>query len=146
MPREKERGDGAAWNPPASVVRALLPWVDLSQVGPEGFWLWLTDLLPLLPAPAPDPRSVPPPVASPEARIEELARALAGAASEHARIRFLASEYHHDNTLLARRVKALEAILSLAPAGASLVGGDPESRTIAESYLPSGSRNRRDAP
>ena len=136
----------ADWRPPVSVRRALLPWVDLQRIGPEGFWPWLTDLIPLLPPPAPDPRSVLPPAASPEVRIEELARALAGAAGEHARIRFLASEYYRDNTLLARRVKALEAVLSLDPARAPRVEEDPESREIAEAYLPSGSRNRREAP
>lgn len=149
MPGE-ERGPAkkveADWAPPAAVRRALLPWVDLRQTGAEGFWLWFMDLLPLLPPPASDPRAVLPPVASPQVRVEELARALAGAAGEHARIRFIASEYYHDNTLLARRVKALEAKLSLDPARAPTVEEDPESREIAEAYLPSGSRNRRGAP
>ncbi len=149
MPREKERtanGVRTDWAPPAAVLPSLLPWVDLSRVGPEGFWLWLTDILPLLPVPAPDPGRVPPPTASPERRIEELARALVGAAGEHARIRFLASEYYHDNTRLARRVKALEALLSLDPARASRVEPDPQSGKVAEAYLPSGARNRREVP
>jgi hypothetical protein len=135
---------GSVWDPPPAVRRALLPWVDLGAVGPEGFWNWLTDLLPLLPLPAPEPEAVHPPAPSPEARIEELARALAGCAGEHARIRFTASEYHHDNTLLARRVKALEAQLSLLQG--SRPKEEPEGREVADVYLPSGARNRREAP
>jgi len=122
------RAPADPWAPPADLVERLRPWVDARSVGPEGFHLWLGTILPLLPRPSAGRAE------GPTDRVAELAQALVKAAGEAAEAHFRASEYHRDNVLLARRVKALEAILRTARASVPDAGARTE--TAVERYLP----------
>ncbi len=121
----------------ASIQAELRPYLDLTEVGEVGFLDWLRSVLPLIPRPG--PTKIPPSSASAEARLREVARALATCAGERARTHFQAAEYFRENQLLARRVKALEAILRTS---ASAVGSprtvptDPAASRAADRYLP----------
>jgi hypothetical protein len=116
---------------------ALRPWLDLDEVGGEGLRTWLLSILPLIPRPAgPGARDT---TASRSGRVEDLARALAECAGDRARVHFQASEYFQENRALARRVKALEAMLRVR---ARAEGRDDSGIASAESdaasrrYLP----------
>lgn len=124
---------------------ALLPWVDLAEVGPVGLRSWLLSVLPLLPQPGAGDHVLDRDVSRGDAeeRLERLAHALAECASDRARKNFQASEYFRENRVLARRVKALEAIArtsAQASGGPTGARTDPEADAAVERYLPRGKR------
>lgn len=118
------------------LVESLRPWIDLEQVGSDGFQVWLSSVLPLIPLPRTESSLL---SVNPAARIKELAAALSGCASDRARVHFQAAEYYRDNQRLARRLRALESVLrtSSSPSGAvANPGPDSEADAAAERYLP----------
>ncbi len=121
------------------LMRALRPWVDLEETGPEGLRIWLLSLPPLLP-----PKGAPgqgPPGRAKEERVAELARALAECAGDRARTHFQAAEYFRENQALARRVRALEAMVGLRAEGARKAPASKEDTEAEEAvlrYLPKG--------
>ncbi len=123
----------ASWGPPPpSVATALRPWIDLREVGPEEFYRWLASIARFLPPPVTRAG----PAKSAEERIAELARALADSSGAEAESHFRASEYFRENTLLARRVKALEAILRTSRQ--TVPPPSPATDIATERYLPRG--------
>ncbi|MEM0129273.1 MAG: hypothetical protein QXG65_03820 [Thermoplasmata archaeon] len=120
-----------SWDPPPAVIERLRPWINLSRAGPEEFYAWLMRLVPLLPeakAPAdPHPEDL-------GTRVRELAGALAESARAEAQAHFQASEYYQANVLLARRVRALEAMLRAA--GIPFPAGSRSLEAAAERFLP----------
>ena len=119
---------------------ALAPWIDLDEVGPEGLRSWLLTVVALLPRGSRDPildRDVS--RGSLEERVTVLARALADCASDRARKNFQASEYFRENRLLARRVKALEAMIRTRVATGLMERTDlrdPVAEAAARRYMP----------
>jgi hypothetical protein len=113
MPRETKARDEESGSLPLErdpeLRRALRPWIDLAEVGAPGLRIWLLSVLPLLPVPASRGTR---PLTDAE-RLSELAKALADCAGDRARVHFQASEYFRENQVLARRVKALEAMVRL---------------------------------
>jgi len=92
----------------AELRRALAPWIDVDAVDGEAFEAWLFTVLAILPRPD-SPAAV-----KDGDRVRALSLALVHAAQERAVSHFQAAEYFRDNQMLARRVKALEAILRAA--------------------------------
>ncbi|HTW77267.1 MAG TPA: hypothetical protein VMG14_05820 [Thermoplasmata archaeon] len=127
---------------PDELRQRLTPWVDVREVGADGFWAWLATIVPLLPAPSPPGQSPEAPERLPEDRVRQLARDLVDCARARARLTVIADHYYTDNVALARRLKALEASLrSFATVGRSAeTVPDPEAEEAAGRYLPGGSR------
>ena len=121
------------FGPSHDIAGRLRRFVDLEEVGPDGFWLWLDSVLPLLP----DPKGRPP-AAERKDRLRALARDLTDCASDRARLHALAARYYADNVTLARRVKALEAMRETTrKAGMRTTdSSDPEAAEAAARYLP----------
>ncbi len=120
---------------------ALLPWIDLDEVGPEGLRGWLLTIVALVPRPRrgdhvidrDDSRG------SPEERLTKLAHALADCAGDRAVKNFQASEYFRENRVLAVRNKALEAIVRTGMATGKIAPmrlDDPAADAAAHRYLP----------
>jgi hypothetical protein len=128
------------WAPPAEVRKRLLAWIDLEQVGAEGFWLWLETVLPSLPLPERGPAGSRTAAEPPEVRLRQIARDLADCARDRARLTIAASHYYQDNFILALRVKALEAGLAQLDRGRDkpTIAGDEEARAAADDYLTRG--------
>jgi hypothetical protein len=120
--------------PPQELRDALRPWVDLDAVGLPGLWLWLETVLPVLPLP-PTPAAPTARAESGEDRIHQLAKALVGCATDRARLNFQAAEYYADNTVLARRVRALEGMLRSA-GKEEIPSADAKTEQTTERYLP----------
>jgi len=123
------------------LAAALRPWLDVTEVGAVGVRAWLLSVLPLLPKPGSGDHVLDRDSSrgSAEERLERLARALAECAGDRARSHFQAAEYFRENRVLARRVKALEAIVrTRAEATGSRPAGldDPEATAATERYLP----------
>ena len=120
-------------------LKALLrPWIDVDELGPRGFILWLQSILPLIPRSRPTKRGA---SQDPSERIQELAAALAECSSDRARVHFQAAEYYRENQALARRMKALEAALRSNPPGREQSRGlteDSEAERASRRYLPKG--------
>ncbi len=123
----------------------LLPWIDLDEVGEVGLRAWILSVLPLLPRPTrggnPLDRDVS--RAAPPERIRVLAEALAECASDRARAHFQASEYFRENRVLARRLKALEAMVRTKVATGQMEAvdlTDREAEAAVHRYLPSDRR------
>lgn len=127
---------------PDDLRHRLSPWIDVAEVGAEGFWLWLGTVLPLLPAPSAPGESPESAAADPAKRIRQLARDLVDCARERARLTVMADRYYTDNVQLTRRLKALEAVLRTFEAAGHPVAipSDPEASEAAERYLPRRSR------
>lgn len=124
---------------------ALLPWLDVDELGADGFRSWLLSVLPLLPRPSAGDRVIDRDVsqATPKERLAGLAQALSDCASDRARAHFQASEYFRENRVLARRVKALEAIVRTraeAEGAGSTDPSEPESEAAVRRYLPGDDR------
>lgn len=119
---------------PEDLARRLSPWIDVREVSIEGLWLWLGSMLHLLPSPV-DPT----PGAEPRDRVRELARDLVYCGRERARLTVMCDRYYHDNAVLARRVKALEAslrTLKLAGVEATTPIDHEGAGEFADRYLP----------
>lgn len=131
-------GRGAEVVVPEQVRRHLSKWIDLNQVGIDGFWTWLDTVLPLLgPATATDSGNTNGERATPR-RVRELATDLVDCARERARLTVECEHYFSDNQLLARRVRALEAMLQTAQIAGRFpeVSPDAPATQAAERYLP----------
>lgn len=136
MGRSGERSGGDAGEPvhvfSTELRNALALWIDLDEVDAEAFEAWLLTVLPLLPRPGSKSRAD-------GDRLRALALALVEAAQERAVSHFRAAEYFRDNQMLARRVKALEAILHTAKKrgfASGEAGEDPDSDRASIRYLP----------
>ncbi len=125
---------------PLSLRSRLDDWIDLRQIGLNGFWAWLETVLPALPGPSSDGRRTGRPGVLPGDRVRELATDLVTCASDRARLTTTCEQYFRDNQALSRRIKALEASLRIAQTrrGATLVRDDPKATDAAERYLPGG--------
>ncbi|MGA9840055.1 MAG: hypothetical protein WBF81_00655 [Thermoplasmata archaeon] len=137
-PKNKRNDATGALSVPDDLARRLIDWVDVREVGAEGFWLWLGTVLPLLPVPSAgnDPPSL---EGTPSAqRLRELGRDLVDCARDRARLTVMCDRYFRDNQVLARRLKALEAAVRTferaGPTGALTT--DPDAGEAAERYLP----------
>ncbi len=159
MPREPEtsmttaeriRRAGPASQPPGNwgvlaltdeLRRQLLPWIDLAEIGPVGLESWIVSILPLLPRTTVGDHVLDRDASrgTPEERLERLAHALADCASDRARKNFQASEYFRENRALARRLKALEAMLKTRMATGKMERvdlTDAESEKVVRRYVP----------
>jgi len=137
--RRKQDPDRENLKIPADLRRRLRDWVDVDEVGIEGFWLWLRAVVPLLPVPE-APRQGLRPVERPESEeTRELRRRMVVYARENSRLTVIGDQYARDNLALARRLKALEAALrTLAVAGHRVeVPKDEDAAIAVERYLPS---------
>ncbi len=120
---------------PPEVRELLQRWIDVDEISEAEFWRWLGAVLPLLPRRDTTNLSAATP---PRDRLRELATDLVECASDRARLSVACDQYFRDNQLLARRVKALEAILRTANrAGRPTESPDDERASrAAERYLP----------
>ncbi len=146
-PKKKDDTAAPAFEIPPDLRRRLHAWVDVDEVGPDGFWLWLRAVIPLLPSPATGRHGSIPPYAGRAEELRELQQRLVVYAREHARLNVIAEQSHRDNELLVRRLRALEAALrTLEMAGNKVVIPDDEDvEDVSERYLPT-RRRRGDAP
>lgn len=96
---------------PEDLQRRLAGWIDVEQLGADGLWLWLREVLPLLPNPEGAP-SVPSPPGDPAPeQVRQLQRRLIDHARDRTRLAVICEQYARDNQVLARRLTALEASL-----------------------------------
>jgi hypothetical protein len=135
-PKKKDDDHSREFAMPADLRRQLADWIDVDEVGADGFWLWFRAVLPLLPgreAAGAEPLS-----ANQPDRVRELARDLVDCARDRARLTVFAERYYRDNQLLARRLRALEAALrTFERAGRDVeVPQDEETGEVSERYLP----------
>jgi hypothetical protein len=120
---------------------ALRPWIDLDEVGPEGLRSWLLSIVTLVPRPSAGDHVIDRNVAhgTLEERLDALAHALADCASDRARKNFQAAEYFRENRVLARRLKAVEAMIRARVETGQMTPvevADPEADAAARRYLP----------
>jgi hypothetical protein len=136
-PRERDPVRPRELAIPADLRRRLTAWVDVEEVGPEGFWLWLRAILPLLPAPVPTARASVLMNGPRTENVRELQQRLVVYAREHSRLHVLCDECTRDNQILARRLKALEAALrTFEMAGSTVViPADDFVPEVSERYL-----------
>ncbi len=136
---DDSRGDSgerstSSWIELSPEVKDILrPWIDVDEVGREGVLSWLRSILPLIPRTRTSDRRA---SEDPSERIQELAVALSECSSDRARVHFQAAEYYRENQVLARRVKALEAMLRSPPTQAP--AEDLEVERASRRYLPRG--------
>jgi hypothetical protein len=119
----------------------LLPWIDLAEIGPAGLQSWLVSILPLIPRTSAGDHVLDRDASHVELeeRLSTLAHALADCASDRARKNFQASEYFRENRALARRLKALEAMLRTRMATGKIERADladAESEAAVRRYVP----------
>jgi hypothetical protein len=140
MGKPKKKDDPASWEllMPPDLRRRLAEWIDVDEVGADGFWLWFRAVLPLLPAREVSKVRGPSVGGSPPDRMRELARDLVDCARERARLTVIAEQYFRENQVLARRLKALEAVMrTFERAGHTVVVPPDDAAGIAsERYLP----------
>ncbi len=96
--------------PPSLIVR-LRPWIDVEEVGDEGFWLWLGSVLPLLPQPADGQLSKRSLLSRRRTPYGDLARLLSQAARERARVSVMLDRVEVQNRRMLVRIRSLEAAL-----------------------------------
>ena len=137
-PRRKDGPTDDDLRMPGDLRQRLRPWIDVDEVGADGFWLWLRAVVPILPVPtrAGSPRPV---AGLPTVEeLRELRSRLVVYAREHARLRVISDQRSRDNRVLARRLKALEAALrTLEIAGHRVeIPEDEEAANAAIRQLP----------
>ena len=120
---------------------ALLPWLDLDEVGPVGLQTWLLSIVPALPRPTSGDHVLDRDSSrgSLEERLNAMARALADCAGDRARKNFQAAEYFRENQVLVRRLKALEAMIRTRVATGKLPPvdlSDAKAEAATHRYLP----------
>ncbi len=123
---------------PADLRRRLKPWVDVDEVGLEGFWVWLRAVVPLLPHPEPRARATSVALATPREMMRQLEQRLALYAREQSRLTVVCDRAIRDNEVLVRRLKALEAALRTVDLAGHRVTipTDPDALDAAERYSP----------
>lgn len=131
-PRDEEKFDI-----PPDIERRLTTWIDLEEVGADGFWLWFRAVLPLLPNPGDRSESG---FHTTDPHAEH--RRLVEYARDRARLSVICEQYARENQILARRVRVLDgALRTLELAGQTVeIPTDPEAEEMAERYVP---RSRR---
>lgn len=127
---------------PFDLRRRLHEWIDVNEVGTEGFWIWLRAVVPLLPRPEPTGQG---PVASDRRgseQLQDLRRRLVFYAREHARLSVISDQRARDNQTLSRRLRALESALrTLELAGHRIdIPPDEGSTDVVPRYLPARTR------
>ena len=124
---------------PADLRRRLKAWVDVDEVGLEGFWVWLRAIVPLLPRPEVRTKATSAALATPRGVIRDLEQRLTLYAREQSRLTVVCDQAIRDNELLVRRLKALEAALrTLDLAGHRVViPTDLEAADAVGRYAPS---------
>ena len=137
MPRPRSGGTWVQFS--SSLKEEIRPWIDLDEVEIEGFETWLRSVLPLIPR---GPFRTPGKLATdPVQRLSEVARALADCAGDRARANFQAATYYRENQVLARRVRALEAVIRTTGSDsekAALLEPEPDVDQAASRYIPKG--------
>jgi hypothetical protein len=123
---------------PEALRERLGRWIDVDEVGPAGFWLWLESVLPILPLASEPGAGSSSSAAPPSIRVRQLARDLVDCARDRARLTITCERYFRDNQVLAVRLKAVEAALATTRSTGRPTdpGSDPESAEAAERYLP----------
>jgi hypothetical protein len=149
-PRKPEESSRAELAIPFDLRRRLHEWIDVDEVGSEGFWIWLRAVVPLLPGPAASGSGHLARDLSPPEELRDLRRRLVFYAREHARLAVISDRYARDNQTLSRRLRALESALkTLESAGHRVdIPPDEEASDAIQRYLPARDRrsSRRDAP
>jgi hypothetical protein len=141
----KSRRPGDAERPELSIPfdlrRRLHEWIDVDEVGADGFWLWLRAVVPLLPSSTPASPRVASVRGGPE-ELRELRQRLVFYAREHARLSVISEQYARDNQTLSRRLRALESALrTLESAGHHVdIPPDENATDATQRYLPARSR------
>jgi len=144
-PRKKDEGHPRELVIPADLRRRLGAWVDVEEVGADGFWLWLRAVIPLLPNPGAAGKG-PAWAGGPWPEdVRELKHRLVVYAREHARLSVICDQHSRDNQTLSRRLKALEAALrTLEMAGHTVeIPVDEEVGEVSDRYLPARRRKGR---
>ncbi|HTT72635.1 MAG TPA: hypothetical protein VMG99_00580 [Thermoplasmata archaeon] len=136
-PKRKDDGASDQLAIPADIRRRLATWIDVDELGLEGFWLWLRAVLPLLPSASP----MPPPASPSGFRREEngeMHRRVVEYARDRARLAVICEEYGREIHVLARRVRALEgALRTFQMAGHEIrLPADNEAATLTDRYAP----------
>lgn len=147
--RKKPEPGRAELSIPFDLRRRLLEWIDVDEVGPEGFWLWLRAVVPLLPRPAASGRGLGFPDRPGAEDLQDLRRRLVFYAREHARLSVISDQYARDNQTLSRRLRALESALrTLESAGHRVeIPPDENASAVVERHLPAKARRSwRDDP
>ena len=134
-------GARAAMELTEELREALLPWIDLNEVGAVGLESWLRSIVPALPRPSAGDHVLDRDAShgSSDERLAAMAHALADCAGDRARKNFQAAEYFRENQVLVRRVKALESMIRTRVATGRLGPvdlSDPEAEAATHRYLP----------
>ena len=122
---------------PADLRRRLAAWVNVDEVGADGFWLWLRAVVPLLPKPEAAARAAAYGGVARAEEVRELQHRLVVYARELSRLTVICDQYARDNQALTRRLKALEAALrTLGMAGHAIeIPEDEEARDASERHV-----------
>ena len=136
-PKRKAEDESNDFALPPDLRRRLRAWVDIDAVGPPGFWIWFRAILPLLPRPDTRPRRSIFGLAAPREEIRVLEQRMVVYAREQARLAIIGEQYARDNERLARRLKALEAVLrTVELAGQKVVvPADPDADEASARYV-----------
>lgn len=137
-PQRKESPESSSPGVPSDLRPQLAEWIDVEEVGMDGFWLWLRTVLPLLPRRRGAPSGASSAEGSSSDRLRELSRELVNCGRERARLSVAADRYYRDNQILAVRLKALEAtVRTFQRAGqGGALPADEEATKASERYLP----------
>jgi len=140
--RKQEDAGRTEFSIPFDLRRRLQAWIDVDEVGPEGFWLWLRAVVPLLPSPGPvgSTRDARDPIAV--EGVQDLRRRLVFYAREHARLSVISDQYARDNQTLSRRLRALESALRTLELAGHRVEIPPDEDAVftVRRYLPTRAR------
>ena len=132
-PRKRAATEAEPFDVPPDLRRRLSHWIEVDEVGADGFWLWFRAVLPLLPTPGE-------PAASGFRQTDEREehRRLVEYARDRARLSVICEQYARENQILTRRIRALEgALRTLELAGHPVeVPEDDEAEATTERYQP----------
>jgi inner membrane protein len=136
-PRKRSAAVPEPFEVPPDLRRRLAQWIDVDEVGADGFWLWFRALLPLLLTPSEPAGSG---FRATDEREEH--RRLVQYARDRARLSVICDQYARENQILARRIRALEgALRAFELAGNPIeVPDDGEAEEMTERYQPSSRR------
>jgi hypothetical protein len=122
---------------PGDVRRRLSAWIDIDEVGVEGFWTWLRGVLPLLPISGRGAKADWPAIPDRGEEFRELRRRVAEYARDWARLMVICEERSRECEVLSRRVMALESDMrAFIRAGHPIdIPKDPESSHLSDQAL-----------